>query len=43
MQDTYIDALVKADCISSELHDDLNGVMIFTASIYDFCQFTAIE
>ena len=43
MQDTYIDALVRADCISSELHDGLNGVVIFTASVYDFGKFTANE
>ena len=28
MQDTYIDALVREDCISSERHDGLNGVVI---------------
>ena len=43
MQDTYIDALVREDCISSELHDGLTGVVIFTASVYDFGQFTANE
>ena len=43
MQDTYIDALVREDCISSERHDGLNGVVIFTASVYDFGQFTANE
>ena len=43
MQDTYIDALVREECISSERHDGLNGVVIFTASVYDFGQFTANE